>query len=309
MHYLRLIRFPNLLIVAGTQYLLQYFYLLPLLQSLNLKPAISSLDFMLLILVTMLIAAGGYVINDLLDLQIDAINKPNRMILGKKIPVKHGWIFYYLISIFGLIISIYLAWRAGNPLMTSIYPAAVMILFAYAQYFKRSLLFGNLIVSLFSAGVAGIVLFVERDNLRISINSGLSEGRFTIWVLGAFIFFAFCISLFRELVKDMEDLKGDRAAGCKTLPIVWGIRNAKWMTNLVGFALLIGLAFVCLFFLEKNFIIALCFNLLFVLVPVCYAIYLLSRAQEPEQFRRVSRWIKGVMVNGMILLVILAYSK
>jgi len=164
MKFLQLIRFPNLIIVVLTQYLLQYLILIPAFQKANLPPLLDHFHFFILVLSTLIIAAGGYIINDIEDQEIDLLNKPEKVIVGKYISFQNAKILYWGITILGLLISIYLAIYVDNLPLVLIYPFAVFLLYIYSKSLKKSVLWGNIIVSIFCGFVAGIILFAERAN-------------------------------------------------------------------------------------------------------------------------------------------------
>ena len=89
LHFIKLIRYPNLLIIVLTQYLFRYAIMIPILNIENIKPAFSDVDFALLVFSTILIAAAGYIINDYFDMRTDRINKPHKMIIGKYFSRRH----------------------------------------------------------------------------------------------------------------------------------------------------------------------------------------------------------------------------
>jgi len=227
--FLRLIRFPNLLIVILTQYLLEYLVLRPAIQDSSNSPLLDHFHFALLVFSTVIIAAGGYIINDIYDYKIDLINKPDQLIINKKISSKNAWIIYWSISIFGFLISLYLAFYVKNLPLVLIYPIAILLLFLYSKSLKKSVLVGNLIVALFCAFVPGIVLFAERETLMPSseykeycLTSELISNP-AIQSFFFYILFAFISTLYREVIKDIEDVEGDKKNGCKTLPVfsIW----------------------------------------------------------------------------------------
>ena len=82
---LRLVRYKNLLIVILTQYLIRYCIIKPMLEVNNMDLQFSNFNFLLLVIATVLITAGGYVINDYFDTKTDRVNRPDNMVIGTKI--------------------------------------------------------------------------------------------------------------------------------------------------------------------------------------------------------------------------------
>src|SRR5690606_29561780 len=118
------------------------------------------------------------------------------------------------------------------------------LLWSYSTYFKQRVLIGNVIVSIFCAFVAGIVWFAERHTFAELQQQDVPLAWHVQLVLSFYLSFAFLSTMFREIIKDMEDVKGDDTLHCRTLPIVFGIRRAKWVAAFFGFVLLLGLFYL-----------------------------------------------------------------
>jgi 4-hydroxybenzoate polyprenyltransferase len=303
--FFRLIRWPNLLIVAITQYLLQYLVLVPALEEAGLSPILGPLHFFLLVLDTVLIAAGGYIINDVIDYETDLTNKPDRVFIHTFISKNAAIGLYAVLSLIGLGIAWYLAGFVGEKLLVLIYPTAVGLLWLYSRYFKKMPLTGNVVVAVFCAFVAGVVLFAERDAFQIISNSqpGLA-GKISL-LFGGYVLFAFLSTMLREIVKDLEDLKGDRAQGVRSLPIVFGIKTAKGWAMAFVVLLLAALLFFSKWLFENTQWAGLAFTWIAVLLPLVYTLFLLKNATEKSDFTRLSKLTKFIMLAGLILLLLI----
>ncbi len=308
---LRLIRFPNLVIVVLTQYLLQYAILMPAIRRLGLEPVLPDFPFFLLVLSTVLIAAGGYIVNDIEDVEIDKLNKPEyKRVVGRVYSVKTAWFLYGFCTVLGFIISLYLAFYVQNVVQLLIYPLAVALLYAYSRWFKRQALIGNLVVAFFCAFVAWVVFYAQ--NLSPVFASflktpSLDSVQTTFW---GYAVFAFLSTLFREIVKDIEDADGDLAGHCQTLPIVVGIPKSKIIAAVVALVFLFFMAY----FSYWGFILRggnATFKIFFlnatVSFPVIYALFLLSKASEKKDFTRLSRLAKGIMLSGLIFILVMTF--
>ena len=306
----RLIRLPNLVIVAATQYALQYAILLPELSKIGLKPLLPDLQFFLLVCSTVLIAAGGYVVNDIEDVDIDRLNKPEKKRIVERIyPLSICWKIYWGITILGFGISLYLAFFVQDFLQLAIYPAAVFLLWAYSKWFKRQFLIGNLVVAGFCAFVAWVVLYAQSLYVLtpIEMNSTLMNYFFyemnVYIVFGGYAVFAFISTLFRELIKDIEDVAGDKAQGCKTVPIVLGIKKAKIITLIIGGVFILAILFFNYLF-KEDYLKLVLLNLT-ILLPVIYALFLLISAKEKTDYSRLSIIAKLIMLSGLIFILIM----
>ena len=303
MTLLKLIRFPNLIIVVLTQYLLQYFILVPALTKAELTPTLPYFPFSLLVLSTVLIAAGGYIINDIEDWQIDAINKPNKQIVGKSMTIASAYIYYAAFGILGLLISLYLAFYIHDLLQLLIYPTAVAILWAYSKYFKKTILIGNFIVSIFCAFVAGVIWYAERDNFRILLAKAPTEAGLVSQIFTNYLIFAFLTTLFREIIKDIEDTEGDKLNGCKTLPIVSGVKTAKTIAFGVTLIFLLFIAHLTIQETYANRYLQLFIFSTTISAPALYTIYTLTKAKTKQEYKNLSALAKVIMLSGLIYIL------
>ena len=286
-HYARLIRLPNLLIVVLTQCLLngQLFEFT--------DHCLPSLQFGLLVLSTVLIAGSGYVINDIEDWEIDAVNKPeHKRIVGRVVTVAWANRFYWSLVGVGFAISLYLAIYIQDIVQLLLYPLAVGLLWAYSRWFKRQPLIGNVVVSFFCAFVAGIVWYAQKNCLIES-----EEGS-----LFFYMYLAFFSTLFREIVKDIEDVEGDTQGNCRTLPIVIGVIPSKVLALVVMCAFLLPI-FAVNYMLWLAPVVAI-FDV-FVVLPSFWAIYWLFKAQEKKDYARLSLLAKIIMLSGIIFLLVI----
>ena len=315
----RLTRLPNLVIVALTQYALQYAILLPELGKIGQKPLLPDFQFFLLVASTVLIAAGGYVVNDIEDVEIDRLNKPeHKRIVERVYPLSICWKIYWFITILGFFISLYLAFFIHDFVQLTIYPAAVALLWAYSKWFKRQPLIGNLIVSGFCAFVAWVVLYAQclvtpmpKTILNLGNSSEMSYQNYALNVLLIFwtyAIFAFISTLFREIIKDMEDVTGDKAQGCRTLPVLLGIKKTKIIAFIIGCLFINSLLTLSVFFfnyLFKNDYSKVIILNLTITLPVCYALFLLIKSKEKEDYARLSKIAKLIMLSGLIFILIM----
>ena len=302
---LQLFRFPNLLIVAITQYLLQYMVLVPSLQEAGLGPMFGFFHFSLLVLTTILIAAGGYIINDVIDYKTDIINKPDKVVVGKYLSKKTATRIYWLIVFLGGGVAWYLAGFINNQGLFLIYPFAVLLLYLYSFYLKKIPLWGNLAVALFCAGVAGVVLFSERAAFMEIWDVDPFLAHKIKYVFTGYIVFAFVSTFLREIIKDIEDMEGDKKTGLRTYPVVYGIRSAKKLSILVSVTLVAGLV-IGLYWLAINKEWAgVLFSFLFLILPLTFLMNFLKKSEIKPHFSALSKLTKGVMLSGLLLLIVI----
>jgi 4-hydroxybenzoate polyprenyltransferase len=275
---LRLTRPLNLLIIAGTMVMMRYAVIGGIMER-GIRKFIASLEepversqtllpeafgpqmstplFVLLVLSTVLIAAGGNVINDYFDTRIDRINKPGAVIVGRSVKRRVAMTGHLVLSGLGLLLGVIVAWRSGM-LQWALIPAfSVGALWSYSTTYKRQLIIGNGLVATLTALVPLTVGLYELPLLKrafaeqqvITLPSGEQFSmepvlpEFWYWILG-YAAFAFMSTLVRELQKDMADVKGDEAEGCRTVPIVWGMRRAKGLALFHIAVIICGLLWV-----------------------------------------------------------------
>lgn len=229
--FFKLVRWPNLLITAVTMCLVYH----------CLLKFDSSVSFTLLVISMVLVQAGGYVINDIFDKEIDAVNKPEKKIVGHVFTEKQCHVFYTALTVIGLGCALAASIMALGGKFISVFACMVLLvclLYSYSSRYKRKLVIGNLIVSLSVAFAVFVPWLFEMLNVShheqmiADMNVDMSTSlRFVLIYTG----FAFLMTLLRELVKDMEDMKGDSNVNCRTIPIVWGITPARIIAVLLCF--------------------------------------------------------------------------
>ncbi|MEM6379992.1 MAG: UbiA family prenyltransferase, partial [Bacteroidota bacterium] len=219
--------------------------LVPTFKLYKIQPQLDTIQFIIFVIVTLLITACGYIINDLIDQKTDSINKPEKRIIGPHISVQVASWLYITLAIIGFFLALYLAFATDNLEWIFLYPLATIFLIIYSTHLKQRPLIGNLIVALLCSGVTGVVWIAEMESLATLGNKlpVLTNKLQTILIW--YMVFAFLATLFREIIKDLQDVEGDQMAGCKTVPIVWGIQRAKFLALGIGGLLmvLIGLQF------------------------------------------------------------------
>ena len=309
---IRLIRLPNLLIIVLTQFLLRYCLFAPFLYSGDTEVMSTLIDFSLLCLATILITSGGYVINDYFDVRIDEINKPSHLVVGKVISGRTAIKWHILLTSLGSMIGFYLAYRVRLLSFGLIFPFVGLLLWFYSAKYKRMLFWGNLIVALLSAMVVLIVYVFEFFWLRLhpDIFADLIPDLFWVGRLFlAYTLFAFLVTFYREVIKDMEDVKGDARVGCRTIPIVFGMNASRWVVSgLTGLTIILsGYGLLVLYHLSLMTVFW--YLLVTTLVPMFYLVYRAFRSNTPEEYHIMSNICKVLMVAGVLSMQLIAISK
>lgn len=291
--FLRLIRTGNLLFIALTQLLIRYFLFVPQGAGISL----SDLEYFLLVFATLCIAAAGYIINDVYDVEADKINKPGKLVIGRKIPERTANSIFIVLNVIGVGIGFYLANLIGHPGFSAIFIFTSALLYLYASYLKQIILAGNILISLL---VGMVILLPGLFDLLPAItaeNRGIQSLLFSI--LLHYAFFAFLINLLREMVKDQEDIKGDYNAGIKSLPIVLGVQRTNKLIFAVALLPLVAIVYYIYMYLFEN-TGAVLYSLLFILGPLLYFLVQITTAEKKKDFSRLSLILKIILFFGLI---------
>lgn len=299
--FFRLIRWPNLLFIALTQILFVYCILNTVYASSGAIPNVHGIVLFLLVLSSVLIAAAGYIINDYFDLNIDEVNKPDKLVVEKIIPRRWTIFFHLLFSLLGIAIGFYLDFTTHIFFLGAANTVCALLLFFYSISLKKKLLVGNVLISLLTAWTVLVITFCEANhfvNTRFYLNTPRII-RFTFLYAG----FAFIISLIREVVKDMEDIEGDRKYGCTTMPIVWGINASKVFVSVWLVVLICVLLIVQFYVLQFKWWWSAVYCILLIIIPLIRILRKLFYAQTPKNYHKLSSMIKLVMLTGILSMV------
>ena len=299
--FLQLIRWKNLVMIVCIQLLFKYIYF----PVFSVATTLSNLDFSILLLATITIAAAGYIINDVYDVEADKINKPNKVIIGKKISKKQGYNYYYILNSIGLIAGFYVAYRIGKLSFIAIFVITALLLKVYNSDFKKMPLIGNIIVSLLVS--LSILIVGVFDVIPAITNDNVVEQYHAFRVLIDYSVFAFMFMLLREIVKDIEDVNGDKKLKMKTLPIILGRRRAK---NIVFGLSFVPLILVTLYsfnnFSDVPFILA--YMLIVVMLPLLHFMTKIIYAKTKKDYTYASNLLKLIMLLGMLSILIISLN-
>lgn len=302
--FLRLIRTLNLVFIAVTQLLFYYCVVVPIFERANASLPLTFPLFITLMFASILIAAGGYIINDYFDRNIDQVNKPGKLVVEKII--NRRWVIWWhmVLSVIGIILSVYVAWKTGAWWLAFANTGCVIALWFYSTNFKRQLLSGNIIISLLTAWVVLVVGFLSHYMaiMRPDIWLGYHASKLMriTFLYGGF---AFIISLIREVIKDIEDMHGDARYGCHTMPIVWGIQSSKVFIATWMIVLIAALVIVQAYTLPFHWWWSLVYCMALVILPLLYIFRKLFPAITPKDFHSLSTWVKLVMATGIFSMI------
>lgn len=304
--YLRLLRVGNLVFLAILLFVMEKWVATPLLQLAQFSEQMPCWALTLLILSTVLIAAGGYVINDYFDVKIDRINRPEDLVVTRHITRDGAMRLFQILTAVGVAAGLAVAWWAKSWTLAMIYIVIPGLLWFYSASYKRQLLIGNIVVSFVSALVPLLVAIANADYLRHLYGDALQytpiTGQLYVWISG-FALFAFLMTLAREMVKDIEDITGDREMECRTAAIVWGEKPTKMIVSillLITMALIAYLIWAVLPFTCDWKSFSTRYAVFGLIVPLLCAIMLLWAAKTPLEYRRTQLVLKFAMFMGVL---------
>lgn len=250
----------------------------------------STLEFIYLLITVGLISAAGYLVNDIVDVEVDKINKPNKKLAFSKNVL---WGIYVLMNSLAIGLSMILINELGLTFIILI--SAIILLLLYSILFQKLPLIGNLVVS----SLAGVlpVLYHDFDTILITGHANVSLGISYQYIIISYMTFGFIISLFRELIKDIEDIKGDKKGGYKTLAVIVGVDVLKryLMAFMFLFSLVLG---VIVMMSNFSFDLILFLSVLFFYILSMIKVY-------KNDFTKASLFLKLTLFSGVLILFVL----
>jgi 4-hydroxybenzoate polyprenyltransferase len=302
MKYLKLVRYQNLALIVLMQLILRYGFL-----NLQMIPLfLTGWQFSLLVIATVLLAAAGYVINDIMDQDADLDNNPDSVIVGKSISEEKAYNLYFALNITGMLLGFYITTLVDKTSFFSIFIISSALLYLYATNFKQTLLIGNFIVSLVTAlSILIVGVFDIIPNLTLSTYADYVQMKVLLYILLDYAIFAFLLNFIREIVKDMEDVEGDNNQGMRTLPIVLGVEK----TSKVVFGLGLFSTFFLLWYINTNMMsaklyYAVLYDLVFLVGPLLFFSIKIFNAASKKEFTKLSTLMKWIIFFGVLSIVV-----
>lgn len=294
-----MLRVPNLLIIAFTFLLLRYFVFIPVYSAFSVTSGMGSLQYLLMITSTILIAGAGFVSNDYFDVITDRVNKPHKQYIGIKLKAGYALAIAILLSIVASFFAIWLAFLNQSVIPAILLTMALLVTWWYAMQLKKSFIWGNMAVAFMSAGTITMAWIIEN---QVS-HTPDQPFRLITGIIAAISLIALLLNFIREIVKDVVDIDGDRLINCRSLPIVKGIPFTKsfvFFLSCITFILLIIAQFYLLKFSRLPAVIWL---LVSAEIPLIYFLIALRRAEQKADFHKLSTLLKLIMVGGIVSIV------
>ncbi len=304
---LRMLRLPNLVIVAISQAVPYWLLLRPELIRAGGVPGLTFPQYCWLSLATVLTTLGGYLINDYFDREIDLINRPEKAVIGKYWSVGTLLGFYFfvqlLISISALQLYISMPKQHGFWALW-LFPAVSLLLFLYAWQLKCTSFYGNLLVAVLCGITPVMLLLPESRTIWLASFHAPKQIQQVIGLVWFYGLFSFMTNLFREQIKDLEDIQGDAACGCHTLPVRKGVRYAQKLAGTTGLILLLLLIALMFYWKERHsHPQSIVIGSFFLVLPTLLSVLFVFRAKTKTHFSWASTTLKWTMLSGIFLLL------
>lgn len=303
---MQLIRWSNLFFLGALIYVMEKWVVVPILDDVAFGEQLPWYIVLLIAVATILIAAGGYVINDYFDIKIDRINRPDQLIVSQHISKENAMRLSIGLSGVGMACGLVVAWLLRSSTIGILFAIIPGLLWFYSSSYKRLLIVGNVTIALLSALSPMMVAIANVAQLQLKYSSILPyttlEHDIYAWV-GGFSLFAFLLTWIREIVKDLQDQMGDRELECHSMPIVWGNTVTKIVVTaliVLTTALIVWLWYSVLPFDRTWSSFSTRYIALGILIPLWGALWLLWAAKIPSDYRTCQQVIKLTMFLGML---------
>jgi 4-hydroxybenzoate polyprenyltransferase len=282
---------------------MQKIIILPLLQIYGFESGLSSSMLNILVLATILIAAGGYVLNDYFDVKIDRLNQPDKLIIGNLISRNTAMLLHQFLTAAGVVCGLFAAYFAHSYSLALIFIIVPGLLWFYSASYKRQFMIGNIVVA-FNAALSILIVaidqlaFLQKEFGKLIFETPIPTEIYA-WI-GSFALFAFLTTWIREIIKDMEDEHGDREMECRTMPIKWGRQKTTWFTISLIALTNIALFTFSSFYLPFEGTLTLRYLIFGISLPSLLLIYLLWIAKTQENYHQASTLTKIIMLIGVL---------
>lgn len=286
------VRGYNIPVIILAQYLASIFILSSEKRALDV---ILDFNLFIIVLASSLTIASGYIINSFYDSQKDLINKPNKTMLDRLVSQKTKLQVYFGLNFFVFLIAFLVSWRA--VLFFSVY---IFLIWLYSHKIKRYPIIGNIMASLLAIlPFFGILLYYQKLDALLDIANG--DKYFVIFAHASFLFL---LILIREMIKDLENIKGDLVQNYKTIPVLLGESfSKKIITFLVICTLIPVYILVELYdvgYMDSYFYLSFIVLIFFVLK--------LWKSNSKENYLLLHNILKFVIVAGVFSIVLIKPS-
>ncbi|HLT51851.1 MAG TPA: geranylgeranylglycerol-phosphate geranylgeranyltransferase [Arenibacter sp.] len=272
------IRGYNILMIVLAQYLATIYILAP---DLPLRQVVFDLNLFVIVIVSGLVIAGGYIINNFYDAEKDLINKPRKSMLDRLVSQRTKLGTYFILNFISVFLASYVSFKA-----VLFFSSYIFGIWFYSHKLKRIPFLGNF-VSATLAIAPFFAIFVYYKNFEA--------------VIFVHAIFLFLLILAREMVKDLENMAGDMAHNYKTVPVLYGVTFSKvCITVLIGLTLVPSLLLIEYFdvgYMYLYFIICIFLQIGFLI--------LLIKAVTKKHFVWLHIILKVIIIAGVFSILLI----
>lgn len=271
----------------------------------GVETTLDTFQFTLLVIATLCIAAAGNIINDIYDLEIDKINKPNKVLINKKISERTANRLFIVLNVIGVAIGFYLSNSIGKSGFAALFIVFSALLYLYASYLKGMLLIGNLLISFLVAMSLIIVALFDLLPAITAQNQTVQSAVFKIVL--HYSLFAFLINLIREIVKDLQDINGDKNGGMNTLAIALGRKRTIMIVFILSVFMVLGVVLYMYEYLYNQQVLLLYF-LFAIVAPLMYFCIKAWSAETLKEYAFLSNLLKIIMFLGICSIPLFSFT-
>ena len=275
------IRLYNIFIIIIAQYFTSIFII-------SIDTSISSILFdfqlFLLILSSSIAIASGYIINNFYDYEKDLINKPIKSKIDKVIRKRTKLSLYVTLNFLCIYISSLVSWRA--VLFFSIY---IFVIWLYSHKLKRILFIGNIVSSLLSV-IPFFIILIYYKNFEL--------------IIFLYAIFLFLIVYMREIIKDLENIKGDFTLDYRTIPVVYGEKSSKYLLSIVSLFIL-AIIYILLSYFDTGMMF---YYYYFSIAVLLFFIIVLWKYDSKKYYNFLHNLLKSLIVLGVLSIVLIDFD-
>ncbi|NBW27482.1 MAG: prenyltransferase [Flavobacteriaceae bacterium] len=299
-NYLKLIRYRHLLLIAFMQLIFRYGFL----KLQNIPLALIDWQYILLILSTVCLSAGGAIINAIFQQDSDSENKPDFQVVGKLISENNAYNLYAAFTFIGVSIGFYLSNLIQKPNFAILFILIASTLYFYGSSMKNSVLLGNIIIAFVSSIYVIMIGLFDLLPVTFDVNQTVMGINFSILI--DYAIFTFIITLLLEMVSDIESIEGDKSQGLSTLAIALGINKAKKVVLILSLIPIFSvLYYLKVYLFDAKLFYSLIYGLIFTIIPLIYFAIKIFKANEPSEFRYLYLILKCILFFTYLSIVII----
>jgi 4-hydroxybenzoate polyprenyltransferase len=275
------IRLYNIFIIIIAQYFTSIFII-------SIDTSISSILFdfqlFLLILSSSIAIASGYIINNFYDYEKDLINKPIKSKIDKVIRKRTKLSLYITLNFLCIYTSSLVSWRA--VLFFSIY---IFVIWLYSHKLKRILFIGNIVSSLLSV-IPFFIILIYYKNFEL--------------IIFLYAIFLFLIVYMREIIKDLENIKGDFTLDYRTIPVVYGEKSSKYLLSIVSL-FTVAIIYILLSGFDTGMMF---YYYYFSIAVLLFFIIVLWKYDSKKYYNFLHNLLKFLIVLGVLSIVLIDFD-